>query len=160
MNLLIRCDRRLMFLILITPFILDRIFNLSTDFFNFIFFLPIGLWQFSAGKILFERAKNCSKGLFLLFQISIIFIGVYSLIPLLNLDIPLLLFGFSWIVALLSYLWCMNYITDLLQKMESTQGKNIDGLITFGLIFFLPLGIWWLQPRMQSIINKPLQVEK
>ncbi len=59
-----------------------------------------------------------------------------------------------WIVLLISKLFCIYYISRVLQSLHSIRSldsKFIFHNSEFILILFFPVGIWFLQPRVNNL---------
>jgi hypothetical protein len=58
------------------------------------------------------------------------------------------------ITSLLSFLYCIYFISAVIRDLESKRNiKNSFMIIDFILIWILPIGIWFIQPRINRILT-------
>lgn len=116
---------------------------------------PIIIWLWSVGLKLQKKSINVSKFKILLFKISIIFplayciFGIYYMIFRDDVIMPL------HVSAMLSIFYAMIFAAKTIKSAELNKEATLsDYLGDFFLIWFYPLGIWILQPRIQKLLKK------
>ena len=117
--------------------------------------IPLYLWIWSIGTRLHRKqfSKN-NVGLYL-FKISILFPFIYlfyvlyRMITIGDINMPL------HFLAMLSSLYATVFAAKTLKSAELNKNATVsDYLGEFFLIWFFPIGIWVLQPRIQKIIDE------
>jgi len=133
-------------------------FLIIIDFFDFSYSVDIimffvYLWNIYVEHKLREIRKTTRvKYLFLISQIimiGILIIGIinsYFHTELQNTFI----FIIQMLIGLM-YIGSIIYLTNLFLSIEQ---KKKNGLITFALIFVIPIGIWNIQPRLNELIEE------
>lgn len=118
--------------------------------------LPILIWIWDIGIKLQKESFAVSKLKLLLFKISIIFPLAYIVFFFIyfigfNGDIIMSLHFF----AMLNIFYAMIFAAKTLKSAELNREALLsDYLGDFFLIWFYPLGIWILQPRIHKLIKK------
>lgn len=157
MRFLINIDKRVILFFLLSPIIIDFLFPSlrNNELIQLFWLLLILLWYMSAGFILMEKDFIDTFILNTFFKIGICFLilnSIFQSIFILDLNN---FFAYSniaiSILGAIFYLGVIYFITNKLIRLESQIGVKSDGVITFILILALPVGIWWIQPRMQKI---------
>ena len=133
-------------------------FLIIIDFFDFSYSVDIimffvYLWNIYVEYKLREMRKTTRvKYLFLISQIIMIGILIIGIInsyfhsELQNTFI----FIIQMLIGLM-YIGSIIYLTNLFLSIEQ---KKKNGLITFALIFVIPIGIWNIQPRLNELIKE------
>jgi len=161
MKALLKLDRRFILFLLLLPIIWDLVLPdyKNNELVQLLWFVLIYLYQLGAGKALFDKISEERKGSYYAFQLVFVYLlfhVVYSdLTDTIDLDnyIPYANAAFSFL-GLIAYGWGVHFISNRLIYLERKLNVRVDGLTTFVLIFVLPVGIWWIHPRMQAAINK------
>ena len=52
---------------------------------------------------------------------------------------------------LICYIYLAITLTILMSKLEGNRKLNFESILTFFLIFILPVGAWWIHKRIQNI---------
>ncbi|MHB9142224.1 MAG: hypothetical protein ACYC25_10140 [Paludibacter sp.] len=117
---------------------------------------PVLIWLWAVGIKLQNESFAVSKFKLLLFKISIIFPLAYIVFFSIyfigfNGDIIMSLHFF----AMLCIFYSMIFAAKTLKSAELNREATLsDYLGDFFLIWFYPLGIWILQPRIHKLIKK------
>jgi len=122
------------------------------------FFLgfPVLIWLWSIGLKLQKESFAVSKSKLLLFKFSIIFPLAYIVFFFIyfiafNGEIIMSLHFF----AMLNIFYALLFAAKTLKSAELNRPATLsDYLGDFFLIWFYPLGIWILQPRIHKLIKK------
>lgn len=130
--------------------------NASSVFWLSIFLgIPIYLWLWSIGTKLQTDKVKVNEIKLLLFKISVIYSIAYFVFAIYYLLIN------GWFVmplhfaAMFSTLYAMIFAAKTLKSSElKREAKITDYLGDFFLVWFFPIGIWILQPRIHKLINK------
>jgi hypothetical protein len=157
---LLKLDKRFIIFLLFFPFIWDVLFRdyQNNELIQLLWFILIYLWQLGAGKELYKKSSEENTTAFYIFQ----FILFFLIFRIVYLDIadPDYFYNLFYyahltftITLVLIYGWSVFFISKRLVKLEKIQNINSNLLITFMMIFVLPIGIWWIQPRIQSVIK-------
>lgn len=116
-------------------------------------------WLWTAGVSIYKTPEQESQPNPNIFKALFIYSTVFSFIisPFLKVyladqyKLPLTLLSF---ISLLSFLTCIYLIVKNLKNAEKNNHENRNSLILdFILVWFLPIGIWFIQPRVRKIIT-------
>ncbi len=115
--------------------------------------IPIYLWLWSIGTMLQTDKVKVNKIKLILFKISVIYPIAYFVFAIFYLLIN------GWFVmplhfaAMFSTLYAMIFAAKTLKSAElKKRAKISDYLGDFFLVWFFPIGIWILQPRIHKLI--------
>ncbi|MBL4656516.1 MAG: hypothetical protein JKX73_00840 [Flavobacteriales bacterium] len=53
----------------------------------------------------------------------------------------------------IAYLWSTILLCSIFVRLENSRSISNNGLITWALIYVLPIGIFWIQPRVEKILE-------
>ena len=119
-------------------------------------------WIYSIGIYIFrikQEGLNLTR-----FKISFFFLIIYFffflvLFAFIKLDT---LFASAWavgfvilhLIAIFCYLYCAYFIARLLNSIEQKKSVGINEILgDIFFILFFPLGVWFVQPRLNKIIR-------
>ena len=144
--------------LLVLPIIISIALNIDLTYISLYAQLLIivgGIWAFSIGSILNKKIPNEKKLNFNIFKTAVFYLVVYaSLTPyIMNITTELMpfmiipghIFFFSSLILVLYFISKCLVITR--HKKESI------GLYMLGLYFF-PVGIWFIQPRILNVLKE------
>lgn len=117
--------------------------------------IPISIWIWSIGTKLYRNPEPENKLKLYLFKVSILFpliyciYGIYRMISIGDVIMPM------HFAAMLSTLYAMIFAAKTIKSAELNENATVSKYLgDFFLIWFFPIGIWILQPRIQKIIDK------
>lgn len=117
--------------------------------------IPIYIWIWSIGTKLYRNPETKNKIGLHLFKVSILFpsvyiiYAVYRMLAIGDIIMPLHL------AAMLSSLYALIFAAKSLKSAELNRKATVSEYLgDFFLIWFFPIGIWILQPRIHKIIEK------
>ena len=117
--------------------------------------IPIYLWLWSIGTKLQTDKVKVNDMKLILFKISVIYPIAYFVFAIYY------LFANGWVVmplhfaAMFSTLYAMIFAAKTLKSAELKKDAKISEYIgDFFLVWFFPIGIWILQPRIHKLINE------
>jgi len=117
--------------------------------------IPIYLWLWSIGTKLQSDKVKVNEIKLILFKISVIYPIAYFVFAIYY------LFTNGWFLmplhfaAMFSTLYAMIFAAKRLKSAElDREAKISDYLGDFFLVWFFPIGIWILQPRIHKLIEK------
>jgi len=60
-----------------------------------------------------------------------------------------------------SYVYALYFTASLVNQLERElfDIKEDNSLLLLGALFFFPIGIWWIQPRINRILETPILEE-
>ncbi|HPE57275.1 MAG TPA: hypothetical protein P5514_13300 [Bacteroidales bacterium] len=130
--------------------------NASSVFWLSIFLgIPIYLWIWSIGTQLQSDKVKVNEIKLILFKISVIYPIAYFVFAIYY------MFTNGWIieplhfVAMFCTLYAMIFAAKTIKSAElEKEAKVSDYLGDFFLVWFFPIGIWILQPRIHKLIDK------
>jgi hypothetical protein len=134
----------------------NEYFLLSKTFLIILGTIIYSLWPLltviSLSKLQSQKKKIHT---FWFFLTTFIWIGVYVAIPLFytekqpNPDFLILPRG----CAIISYLYFISYPAKILKSIEIGRKQKLEDYVAdLFLVIFLPIGIWFLQPRINRIL--------
>ncbi len=178
--LLLRIDHWKLFLLLLTPAILGGLVLLFGDamlqshavtlmvsqLLSFVFIGVFVWWIYTIAIHLARLGPNQSRNLSL-FKSGLLFALIYRVL----IDLYMLWFGLThgasmdlenalWVVpfhllATVAVLYCFVLNATLLVSTEQQQPRSFrDAWKTFVLLLVFPIGLWFVQPRLQSIFGR------
>ena len=108
-------------------------------------------WAYNLGINLYRKCKNKNNFKQAIFIFSLLAVPIITAFPqyiLKNINI------ITFFFINLLYFYCIYYLSKMLVSVE----KDIDASIyeyggTFMLFWVMPLGIFWLQPRIRKIFT-------
>ena len=132
---------------------------LYTSLFQVLGLLIYILWPLLVGKALMEYLPpkiSLSEAFFILnwFIVAVEFFAVAIIYPgetLTFTGLPALLFFYALYAAVQSMSFPGKVLRSIEKKREANFGEYIGD---FFLIFFLPIGIWFLQPRINRVVEE------
>ena len=124
----------------------------SSDFVFWLFSMFVLTWYYFTFKVLSHLESNSAKQFRMPFYIALglLFVGLTS----------------DWLIGFDTAhfngtninLWkgiCFAFISFVIGKLllasEKEPANSLKGLGTFGLIFVLPIGAWWIHQRLQKV---------
>jgi uncharacterized membrane protein YagU involved in acid resistance len=117
--------------------------------------IPIYIWIWSIGTKLYPNSDTENKLVLYLFKVSVLFplvyvvYGIYRMIAIGDVIMPLHL------AAMFCSLYAMIFAAKSLKSSELNKRATISEYLgDFFLIWFFPIGVWILQPRIHKIIEK------
>lgn len=117
--------------------------------------IPIYIWIWSIGTKLHIQSKPDNKLKLYLFKVSILFplvYGIYGIYRMISIGDVIMTMHFA---AMLSTLYAMIFAAKTLKSAELKENAPVSEYLgDFFLIWFFPIGIWILQPRIHNIIEK------
>lgn len=130
--------------------------NASSVFWLSIFLgIPIYLWIWSIGTQLQSDKVKVNEIKLILFKISVIYPIAYFVFAIYY------MFTNGWIIeplhfaAMFCTLYAMIFAAKTIKSAElEKEAKVSDYLGDFFLVWFFPIGIWILQPRIHKLIDK------
>lgn len=116
--------------------------------------VPLYFWLYSIGtKLYLENRDNNPFGL-LLFRISIIYPITYFVFAIYNLLANGEIIKSLHIGAMISTLYAIIFTAKILKSAELNRKASIvDYLGDIFLIWFFPIGIWIIQPRINKLVQ-------
>ena len=162
---LLKVKTPLLFIILTLPWVLTFVSrNYYPDLsmiFNFVLFTIFLLWFIGLDTELMKRIPlkiRPSNTLFLI-NIFLIYLGYCVIAILLDPGQSINVTGLAALPFLyIFYAWfsIYNHLSKLLtyseDEIEVPLNKRVGDIILF---FFFFIGVWWLQPRIKKVLNKP-----
>lgn len=131
---------------------------------NIVIFTFFSIWLLSIVNSLLKKNRdliNLNKykffGLLFISLLYSIIISIYFCFSYNNYEEPLWIFLIiipANVFLAYSYFFILNFIAKLIATVESQKAvtfENYAGYF-FCLIFF-PIGIWWLNPKIKSLLN-------
>lgn len=117
--------------------------------------VPFYIWIWLIGTKLPRQPETDNKLKLYLFQVSILFplvYGIYGIYRMISIGDVIMPMHFA---AMLSTLYAMIFAAKTLKTAELNENATVsEYLEDFFLIWFFPIGIWILQPRIHRIIEK------
>jgi len=165
---ILKLDRTLIFLILICPWCVKFFFKDTIDL-EIIDKIGKVIWFTWIGFLSIELKKRLPKNIEIsgtLFTINFLFLFIYltilslfdiSIDPFVDNGLLSMFWRFSLVIYFLfAVVQILDYLSKLLTCSEEEKifpfRKRIGDMI---MIIFFPIGIWWLQPRIKKILDKP-----
>jgi len=177
-NFLLRIKNwQLFFMILILPFIIAILYELIMTLLNgprmeilanplttILYFVVFVLWNYSVIKYLDESDKTMTENNKKTLKYILIYLAfyiAYIIGPLLNLFTWDLQFFLWKAISLLShFIMALSLITLIYFSAKSIKFRQLgdqirtsDIIIEMLIIGYFPLGLWWLQPRLNKIVK-------
>jgi len=124
-------------------------------FLTLIFGIPIYFWMLAIGTKL--KNDNYSPNFLteIIFKISIYYPLIYFVFAIFNLLINGGIINSLHYLAMLSTLFAMIFTAKMLKSAEiQAEAVISDYLGDFFLVWFYPIGIWILQPRIHKLKRK------
>jgi hypothetical protein len=109
-------------------------------------------WNIWTGVRLFGRRKGGNDLIYYLYLGVQIATGGFYLLNLTNFSAPPNLGSSIIFIMSIAYIWSTIQLTSLLIRSEKEKSISNNGLITWVLIYVLPFGVWWIQPRIEKLI--------
>lgn len=108
-------------------------------------------WYYFAFKHLYQISKANFK-IKLLFNLSLIILIISTS----------LYWGFGINITIsyfqsICYIYLATVITFFLLQKEKKEKINLDSILTFLLVFILPIGAWWIHKRIQNVVLRDSQ---
>ena len=117
--------------------------------------IPIYLWLWSIGTKLQSDKVKINELKLLIFKVSVFYPIAYFVFAIYY------MFTNGWVVmpmhiaAMISTFYAMIFAAKTLKSAElKREAKISDYLGDFFLVWFFPIGIWILQPRIHKLINE------
>ena len=162
---LLKINTLLLFIILTLPWVLTLIFGYyypdSHMIFTLVLFTIFLLWFLGLDVELMKRIPlkiRPSNTLFLI-NIILVYLGYCVIAILLDPGQSINVTGLAALPFLyIFYAWfsIYNHLSKLLayseDETEVPLNKRVGDMILF---FFFFIGVWWLQPRIKKVLNKP-----
>lgn len=162
---LLKLKTPFLFIILTVPWVLTIVSRYYypdlSMIFNVLLFTIFLLWFIGLDAELMKRIPlkiKPSNTLFLI-NIFLIYLGYCALAILLDPGESIHVTGFATLPVLyIFYAWfsIYNHLSKLLSYSEDETevpfNKRVGDMILF---FFFFIGVWWLQPRIKEVLNKP-----
>jgi len=157
MHYLITIDRRILIVILLILPLLGDVFigNFTgNEIVQFVWISIIFVWYLSSGSMLAKKDRKNNKKISQLFTILVLTgLAFQTLDSFFQFNLNTYLhYGFIISYGVI-YFWIIYFVTTKLIKLENYLGIKSDGFMTFIWVFVLPIGIWWIQPRVQKIMT-------
>ena len=109
------------------------------------------IWTYSVGAKLYSKLKDNRSFNFKIFQFLITFSIIFSII-FLSMQTRFLLLLIVFLNISFLYTWYL--VAKALVSVELSLGKTEDTFVTFIRICIFPIGIWNLQPRLNTVFGK------
>lgn len=123
----------------------------STIIFSFLIFF----WLWDIGTKLTKELPENVKMNVKLFKFIMLYPLLYLVFAFFYLIIEHDVFLPLHFMAMGAFLYCMLFAAKAIKSIEMEKESSIsDYMGDFFLIWFYPIGIWYLQPRIHKIINK------
>lgn len=161
----LKINTSLLFIILTLPWVLTIVFGYNYPnvhmIFTLVLFTVFLLWFLGLDAELMKRIPlkiRPSNTLFLI-NISFVYLGYCVIAILIDFGQNINVTGLAALPFLyVFYAWfsIYNHLSKLLayseDETEVALNKRVGDMILF---FFFFIGVWWLQPRIKEVLNKP-----
>ena len=121
-------------------------------------------WRYVVGVKLWEKLSSDASGLkffrvcIAFFVLTLILGQIRSFLSMrFGWDVQYWIYNVIWILSLVAWLYCCWFIARLLVSVE--QGRLTPFRMYVGdfiSMIFLPIGIWWIQPRINRVFSGDL----
>ena len=129
------------------------------------------IWAYLAGKSLYEKLPLKNNFQYVLYRFNILFVTIYmclfSLLSIKQFSRMGLISGLTAVIPVLHMygMFAGFYIMYFLSKtLVSVEKKTIavfrDYAGEFFLLWFFPIGLWILQPRIAGVLEKNEEIDK
>jgi hypothetical protein len=163
MNFFLKSNAPLIFFVLILPMIINAMIpmeNMSTFLvilFGSIEMILLLVWFYAIGNAFYNKLRDKGKLNYRFFQINAITPILALLVGGLIRDSlrsnPSILFIFS-LIALFAIFYCINFAAKVIAMFERNQSVGFaDYAGNFFLMWFFPIGVWFIQPKIQKLLK-------
>jgi hypothetical protein len=116
--------------------------------------VPVFFWIYSLGMVSSSALPKTMKMSSVRFQAALAFTVLYHIITSVHLDasVPYGIKGPFMLLAWFSFLYSIYYVTKCIKSIElNREAMPLDLIaIFFGLLLY-PIGVWFIQPKIQHI---------
>jgi uncharacterized membrane protein YeiH len=163
MNFFLKSSTPLIFFVLILPMIVNAMIpmeNMSSFLvilFGAIEMIVLLTWFYAIGSAFYNKLRDKGKLNFRIFQISaitpILALLVGGLIRDSLKNNPSVILIIS-LLALFAIFYCINFAAKVIAIFERNQSVGFaDYADNFFLLWFFPIGVWFIQPKIQKLLK-------
>lgn len=135
------------------------------------------VWVLKVNEELYRRSQGRTIHSLTIFQTSLLITFCYISFILLFTDGYSISSGkdnyaeYGWLIWIyipfsifipVSALYAIYFTSSLINQLERElfSIKEDNSFLLFAALFFFPIGIWWVQPRINRILKTPIEEEK